>query len=173
RAPPGRTAGRHQHDRSGGGWHVPLHPLIPHVQFVRRPDDKEEPMVGQGGHVAFKGGLRTATRGPQAHPAPPVARRGRLEREHLAPVQRSQRITAPRLFLWHHLRLPDERGCCADATCVVPPDPLPAADPRGRVRGYLSLDCRAPRSRTSTLVEATTGEAGAAAHPSFFQSLAE
>jgi hypothetical protein len=33
-----------------------------------------------------------------------------LEREHLAPVQGSQRITAPRLFLWHQMRLPDKSG---------------------------------------------------------------
>jgi hypothetical protein len=86
---------------------VPLHPVIPQVQFVGRPGNKDEPVVGQGWHVAFKGGLRTAARRLQADPSQSVARRGRLEREDLAPVQATDCVAAPRLVLSHHLLLLD------------------------------------------------------------------
>ncbi|MBV8270232.1 MAG: hypothetical protein JO252_28235, partial [Planctomycetaceae bacterium] len=39
RAPPGRAAGRHHRDRSGGGRHVPLHFFIQPVQLLRRPGE--------------------------------------------------------------------------------------------------------------------------------------
>ena len=69
-APPGRAAGRHQHDRSGGGRHVPLHPLIPQVQFLRRPNEKDEPVVGKGGRVEFRGGRPHGSEPPPGRPTP-------------------------------------------------------------------------------------------------------
>ena len=86
---------------------MPFHPFIPQVQFVGRPGNKDEPVVGKGWHVAFKGGLRTAARRLQADPSQSVARRVRLEREDLAPVQWADYVAAPRLFLSHHLLLLD------------------------------------------------------------------
>ena len=62
----------------------------------------------QGRHVEFKGGRRTVASRLQADPAQPVARRGRLKREGLVPVQGPDRVAAPQLFLSHHLRLPGE-----------------------------------------------------------------
>ena len=55
-APPGRAAGRHHQDRSGGGRDVPLHPFILQVQLLRRPDEEDEPVVGQGGLERSVGG---------------------------------------------------------------------------------------------------------------------
>jgi hypothetical protein len=44
-----RSAGRHQPDRSGGGRNVSFHLLKPQVQLLRRPRDKDEPVVRPGG----------------------------------------------------------------------------------------------------------------------------
>jgi hypothetical protein len=41
---------------------VPLHPLVAQVQLLRRPGDQEEPVVGDGGLVEFRGGRRTDAR---------------------------------------------------------------------------------------------------------------
>src|SRR5499427_10547803 len=90
---------------------MPLHPVIPQVQGLRRPCHKDEPVVGQGGHVEFKGGLRTAVRRLQADPPQSVARRGWREREDPGPVQGAHRVAALRLVLSPHRHLPDEAGC--------------------------------------------------------------
>jgi hypothetical protein len=85
---------------------VPLHPFITQVQLLRRPGEKDEPVVGKGGQVEFQGGRRGVARRLQADPAQPVARRGRLERDDLEPVQGPERVAVPRLFLSHDLPLP-------------------------------------------------------------------
>jgi hypothetical protein len=51
-----------------GGRPLTLHPLIPQIQIHRRSGDKDEPVMREGGHAAFKGGLRTAARRLQADP---------------------------------------------------------------------------------------------------------
>jgi hypothetical protein len=84
---------------------VPLHPLISQVQFLRRPRKKDEPVVGKGGRVEFRGRDRTVASRLQARPPQPVARRVRLEREKLEPVQGADRVAGLRLHLLHHLRL--------------------------------------------------------------------
>src|SRR4029077_12875561 len=85
RAHPARAAGRHKRDRSGGGRYVPLHPLISQIQFFWWAGEKEEPVMGQGGQVEFKGGRRAAARRIQAHPPPPGTRRRPPPGEHPTP----------------------------------------------------------------------------------------
>jgi type I restriction enzyme S subunit len=81
-----RGAGRYHRDRSGEGRDVPLHPVVGQVQLFRWPDVEDEPMVGQGGLVEFRG-VRGAIPGRlQARPPQPVARRGHLSRDDLEPV---------------------------------------------------------------------------------------
>src|SRR5262249_40641479 len=82
---------------------VPFHPLKPQVQFLRRPRDKDEPVMRKGGRVVFPGGRRTEASRLQPHPPQAVARRDRPERDGLAPVQRPDRTAAFGLSLWHHL----------------------------------------------------------------------
>jgi hypothetical protein len=53
------------------------------VQLLRRPNEQSEPVVGQGGLIEFKGGLRSAAHRLQADPPQPIAPRGRLERDDL------------------------------------------------------------------------------------------
>jgi hypothetical protein len=67
-------------------------------------------VVGKGGVVEFRGGLRTVASRLQAHPPQPVAPSGRLKRDDLEPVKGPDRVTAPQFFLSHHLRLPGEPG---------------------------------------------------------------
>ena len=62
-------------------------------------------MVGKGGRVEFRGRDRTVASRLQARPPQPVARRVRLEREKLEPVQGADRVAGLRLHLLHHLRL--------------------------------------------------------------------
>jgi hypothetical protein len=100
RAHAGRAVGRHQRDRSSGGRYVPLHPLIPQIQFFRWAGEKEELMVGQDRHVEFKGERRTAASRLQADLPQPVARRGRLVGEEPEPVQGPDRLTPPWPFLF-------------------------------------------------------------------------
>src|SRR5581483_3504603 len=107
-APQGRAAGRHYQDGSGGGRYVPLHPFIQQVQFLWRPGKKDEPVVGDGGRVESRARDRTVASRLQPRPPQPVARRGRRAREKLEPVQGSDRVAGLRLFLSHHLHLPDE-----------------------------------------------------------------
>jgi hypothetical protein len=59
---------------------VPLHPLKPHVQFLRRPVIKDELVVGKAEEVEFKGARRTEAFRLQADPPQAIARRVRLER---------------------------------------------------------------------------------------------
>ena len=66
---------------------MPHYSFIPQVQLLRRPGIEDEHVVGKGGRVEFKGRRRTIARCRQANPLQPVARRGRLEREELAPVK--------------------------------------------------------------------------------------
>ena len=110
RAHPTRAAGRHQRDRSGGRRYVPLHPLIPQIQFFWWAGEKEEPVVGQGGQVEFKGGRRPAASRIQADPPQPVARRGRLVGEEPEPVQRPDRLGPPWPLLSYDC-LPQEMAC--------------------------------------------------------------
>ena len=93
-APPGRAAGRHQQDRPGGGRDVPLHPLVQQVQFLRRPGDQDEPVVGQGGRAEFRGGRRPVAGRLEADPPQPVAGRGRLERDDLAQCDKGPKRVA-------------------------------------------------------------------------------
>src|SRR5258708_6460369 len=67
-------------------------------------------MVGKGGRVVFPGERRTVTSRLQADLPQPVARRGRLDREDLEPLQGPERAAVSRFLLSHHLRLPDESG---------------------------------------------------------------
>ena len=106
RAHPGRAAGRHQGDRSGGGRHVPLHPRIQQFQLIRRAGKEEEPVVRKGRQVEVKGGRRTAVSRLQADPPQLITRRGRLVREDLEPVQGPDQIAASRLLLLHDLLPP-------------------------------------------------------------------
>src|SRR5262249_14085525 len=105
--------GRHQHDRADRGRPGPPDPLVPQAQLLRRPNEQSEPVVGQGGLVEFKGGLRSAAHRLQADPPQPVAPRGRLEWDGLEPVQGPERVAVYRFLLWHQLRLRDVsgRGC--------------------------------------------------------------
>ena len=119
-APPGRAAGRHQHDRAGGGRPVPPHPLVPQVQLLRRPNEQTEPVVGQGGLVEFKGALRSAAHRLQADPPQPVAPGGRLERDGLEPVQGPDRAAVYRFLLWHQLCLPDDSGLLRPCVAGTP-----------------------------------------------------
>ena len=100
-APQGRTAGRHHRDRSCGGRYMPLHPLIQQVQLLRRPGDKDERVVGQGGQVNFGGGRLTVASRLQAYPPEQVARRARLERDELAQLKGPERATKSWLLLSH------------------------------------------------------------------------
>ena len=94
-----------------GGRYVPLHSFIQQVQFFRRPGKKDEPVVGKGGRVEFRGGRRAVASRLQAHPPQPVARRGRLERDELAQdCQGPERASVFRLLMSHRLRLPHESG---------------------------------------------------------------
>jgi len=45
------------------------HALEAQLQFVGRPSNKDEPVMGQGRNAAFKGWLRTATRRLQTDPS--------------------------------------------------------------------------------------------------------
>jgi hypothetical protein len=110
RAHPDRAAGRHQRDRAGGGRNVPLHPVIPQVQCVRRLGEQDEHVVGQGRLVEFRSGQRTEVRGLQTDPPEPVARHSRREWEDPVPVHEPDRVAALRLVLSHHLCLPDASG---------------------------------------------------------------
>jgi len=74
---------------------MPLYPVVTQVQFVWRPGNKDEPVMGQGGQVEFKGGRRPAASRIQADPPQPVARRGRLVGEEPEPVQRPDRLAPP------------------------------------------------------------------------------
>ena len=78
---------------------MPLHPLIPHIQFFRRAGKEEEPVVGKGRQFEFKGGCRTAASRLQADPPEPVARRRGLVWEEPEPVERPERVGR----LWFHL----------------------------------------------------------------------
>ena len=78
---------------------MPLHPLIPHVQLLRRTGKKDEHVVVNDGLVAFRGGRRLVARRLQADPPEPVARRERLFREMLDEVERTERVGR----LWFHL----------------------------------------------------------------------
>ena len=57
-----------------------------------------EPVMGQGRNAAFKGWLRTATRGLQTDPSQPLARRIGPERKNLVPVEGRDGVP-------YHLRL--------------------------------------------------------------------
>ena len=74
-------------------------------EFTARSADEA---LGVMGELTSSGGRLAAASRLEADPPQPVARRGRLEREVLEPVQGSDRGAAPQLFLSHHLRLPDQ-----------------------------------------------------------------
>src|SRR6516165_11640438 len=102
---------------------VSLHPVIPQVQRLRRPNDQDKPVVGQGGHSAFKGGLRvaaTAVSRLQAHPPPPVAHRGRRERANLEPLRGPDRVASLRLFMSHQHASPPGVQSIASARILWP-----------------------------------------------------
>src|SRR5262249_41539098 len=144
-------AGRQERDRAGGGRHLPVHPLVPQVQFLRRAGKEEEPVVGKGRQVELKGGRCTAVSRLQADPPQLITRRGRLVREDLEPVQGPHRVAASQFFRSHHPRLPGE--CSRWRRLFVRGSDWPATrrGTRGRVREHLVLNCRTPCSRTSTL----------------------
>ena len=102
-APQGRAAGWYHGYRSGGERHVPVYPLISQVQRLRRPGDKEEPVVADGGLAEFGVGRRTEARRLEANPRQPVARRGRLEWDPLKPVEGPDGVVAFWLLLFHYL----------------------------------------------------------------------
>src|SRR5262249_18705364 len=85
------AAGRRARAGAGGGPPAPLHPFVPQVQFLRRPGEQEERVVGQGGQVEFEGRRRTAARRLQADPPEPVARRRGLVWEEPEEVERPER----------------------------------------------------------------------------------
>jgi hypothetical protein len=84
---------------------VPFHALVPQVQLLRRPCDKEEPVVGDGRLVKFGGGYRTDARRLQADPPQAVARHGRLVRKDLEPVPWLEQAAEPQPFFSRHLPL--------------------------------------------------------------------
>src|SRR5262249_36320141 len=117
---PGRAAGRQERDRAGGGRPVPLHPFVPQVQLLRRSGEQEEPVVGQGGHVEFEGGRRTAARRLQADPPEPVARRRGLVWEEPEPVERPERVARLWFRLSDHLTPLLSPGVLTDPSSIVP-----------------------------------------------------
>jgi hypothetical protein len=86
------------------GRYVPPHPLKSQFQFLWRPRDKDEPVVRKGRRIVFPGGRRTVASGLQPYPSQPVARRDRLERDDLEPVQGPNLVATCR-FLLHYLPL--------------------------------------------------------------------
>src|SRR5262249_33682135 len=133
-APPGWAAGRYHGYRSGGGRHVTLHPVIAQVQLVRRPEEKHEPVVGNAWVLELRGGRRTVPSRLHADPAPPVARRVRLEGEDRGPVGGPAPGGTSRLSLSNPPRPPDESPGGTNSSSIVPHALLPAVDPVNGVR---------------------------------------
>jgi hypothetical protein len=128
-SPLSRAAGRHQRDCSGGGRHIPLYSLVPQVHLLGRPDELDKPVVGEGGLVEFKGGLRAAAHRLQANPSQPAARRLSAWDPHAFElVQGPNRAAGSRLHLLHDLHpqnksrrwrrcaFNSESSCCRTAT---------------------------------------------------------